>query len=73
MSNLTSFKPNRRYESFAVYENLDGHSFHIIAVSGGGGFIFADGFKSREDAEWTAGLLNAAIGVNTRTGRPEPE
>jgi hypothetical protein len=64
MSNPTPFRPRRRYESFAVYENLDGHSFHIIAVSGGGGHIFADGFNSRQDAEWTAALLNAAVGVN---------
>ena len=53
--------PIRAYERFSVYSNPDG-TFHIIVVSGDGGYIFADKFNSIEEAKWTCGLLNAAIG-----------
>ena len=56
------YAPSSRYESFTVYNNPDG-TFHIVVVAGDGGYIFADGFISNEAAQWTAGLLNAAIGV----------
>jgi hypothetical protein len=49
--------------SFLVYSNGNG-TFHILAVDENGGYIFADGFNSRDEADWAAGLFNAAIGAN---------
>lgn len=57
----TPWKPSSRYERFDVYGNRDG-TFYINVVAGEGDYAFADRFNSEEEAEWTAGLLNAAIG-----------
>ena len=36
-------------------------------IDDSGGRLFADGFDSIEEAQWTCGLLNAAIG-----NKPQP-
>jgi hypothetical protein len=55
-----STEGSKRYEGFSVYENPD-DTYHILVVAGGGGYIFADRFNSRVDAEWCAWILNLAI------------
>lgn len=64
MAGKPTWRPSPRYEGFYVYGNQDS-SFHILVVAGDGGYIFADNIQSREEAEWAASLLNAAIGVNS--------
>jgi hypothetical protein len=61
MGTTTRWRPDDRWEGFHVYKNPGG-TFHILAVDRSGGFTFADGFQTQEHAEWTAALLNAAIG-----------
>jgi hypothetical protein len=62
MPNEQPWRPSLRFEGFYVYNNPDG-TFHILVVAGNGGYIFADNLQDKDDAEWTAALLNAAIGV----------
>jgi hypothetical protein len=51
---------------FAVHRNPD-NTYHVLCADENGGFIFADKFNSQEEAEWTCGLFNAAIGADTNT------
>jgi hypothetical protein len=67
IDNPLPYRPSPRFERFDVFGNHDG-TFHINVVAGDGGYAFADGFNSNEDAEWTAGLLNAAIGARPLPG-----
>lgn len=69
MAGDSAWRPSPRYEGFYVYGNPNS-TFHILVVAGDGGYIFADNIQSREEAEWAAALLNAAIGV-TRPLREE--
>ena len=57
-----AWRPSPRYEGFYVYNNPD-NTFHILVVAGDGGYVFADKLHDRHEAEWTAALLNAAIGT----------
>jgi hypothetical protein len=54
--------PVASWERFDAFRNHDG-TFHLNVVSGGGGYIFATGFNSLEEANWACALFNAAIGV----------
>ena len=58
--------PYYRWEQFCAYENGDGTA-HVLVIDDSGGRLFADGFDSIEEAQWTCGLLNAAIG-----NKPQP-
>jgi hypothetical protein len=58
--------PYYRWEQFCAYENGDGTA-HVLVFDDSGGRLFADGFDSIEEAQWTCGLLNAAIG-----NKPQP-
>lgn len=59
-------KPNgtpsayHRWESFTPYRNSDG-TWHILCVSGDGGFIIADKIEGDDEAEWIARALTAAM------------
>ena len=53
--------PYYRWEQFCAYENGDGTA-HVLVIDDSGGRLFADGFDSIEEAQWTCGLLNAASG-----------
>jgi hypothetical protein len=61
-TNAKPWKPYSRWESFHTYNNRDG-TFHILVIEGGGGRHFCDQLENREEAEWAAALLNAAIGA----------
>lgn len=58
--NSRELSPSSRYESVEVYGNPDG-TFRILVIAGAGCFIFASGYQSRENVEWTAKLLKLAI------------
>lgn len=62
MPSREPWRPSPRYEGFHVYSNKDG-TFHILVIAGDGGYVFADNINDKNEAEWAAGLLNAAIGV----------
>lgn len=62
-----AWKPSASYKQFLVYANGEG-GYYIIVIDGAGGYSFADGFQSRDEAEWTASLLNAAIGAKPEVG-----
>ena len=55
------YAPSPGWERFDVFNNPDG-TFLINVVAGGGGYVFANGFNSEEEAEWACALFNAAIG-----------
>jgi len=55
------YAPSAHYERFDVLDSPDG-TFYINVVAGDGGYAFATGFNSVEEAEWACGLFNAAIG-----------
>lgn len=60
MNNRKKEMPSDRWEGFSAYANGDG-TFHVLVVSGDGGYIFADRFNDKAAAEWTAEVLNAAL------------
>ena len=62
MPSQEPWRPSPRYEGFHVYNNKDG-TFHILVVAGDGGYVLADKIQDKNEAEWIAALLNAAIGV----------
>jgi hypothetical protein len=67
MKSITSSsRPDDRWEGFHVYGNRDGGTFHILVIDSNRGRVFADQLNDREDAEWTAGVLNAALAAARR-------
>jgi hypothetical protein len=52
--------PYYRWQAFYVYENSDG-IFHVLVVDDNGGYVFADRINSEGEAQWMAGVLNAAL------------